>query len=66
MLDCLSAHENFIHIVDYRPNVTVKFNHKPEQTLPMLVLEYAEKGDLFELISKGGRFSPEVSRYYIK
>jgi hypothetical protein len=32
----------------------------------MLVLEFAEKGDLFELISKGGRLIPEVCRYYTK
>jgi serine/threonine protein kinase len=32
----------------------------------MIILEFAEGGDLFDYMSKQGRFCPEVSRTYIK
>jgi hypothetical protein len=52
--------------VEYRPEARVKLNSRPERVKPMIVLEFAEKGDLFESISKQGRFIPTVSRFYIR
>lgn len=45
-------------MVDYRPFAKVKIQGKPEDKKPMIILEFAQSGDLFDYISKLGRFTP--------
>ncbi len=53
-------------MVDHRPQAKVKIGTKPEEKRPLLVLELAEGGELFDFLSKTGRFTPEVCRVYFK
>jgi serine/threonine protein kinase len=53
-------------MVDYRIDAKIKLNNKAEERRPLIVLELAEGGELFEYISKLGRFTPEVCRTYLK
>jgi serine/threonine protein kinase len=53
-------------MVDHRPQAKVKVGTKPEEKRPLIVLELAEGGELFDFLSKTGRFIPEVCRVYFK
>jgi serine/threonine protein kinase len=53
-------------MVDHRQQAKVKIGIKPEEKRPLIVLELAEGGELFEFLSKTGRFTSEVCRVYFK
>ena len=53
-------------MVDHRPQAKIKLNYKSEELRPLIVLELAQGGELFEFISKSGQFAPQVCRVYIK
>ena len=57
---------HLINIVDSRINATVKTHARPEEKRPVIVLELAEGGELFDFLSKLGKFTPEVCRAYTK
>jgi serine/threonine protein kinase len=59
-------HSHLINMVDHRPQAKIKFNHRPEEKRPLLVLDLAEGGELFDYLSKTGKFSPELTRTYAK
>lgn len=44
----------------------VKLPKKDEITRPVIILEFAEGGELFDYIAKQGRFAPEICRTLIK
>jgi serine/threonine protein kinase len=51
---------NLINIVDSRLNAKVKTSHTnwQEERRPLIVLELAEGGELFDFLSKLGKFTP--------
>ena len=53
-------------MIDHHPLAKFKLENRPEEKRPLLVLELAEGGELFEFLSKLKNFSPEVSRTYFK
>ena len=53
-------------MVDSKIDGKVKVSADDEERKPIIVLEFAEKGELFEFISKGGRFKPEICRSVFK
>ena len=53
-------------MVDAKLDGRVKLNKKEEEIKPIIVLEFAEGGELFEFISKEGRFKPEICRTLFK
>lgn len=59
-------YKHLINMVDHRPQAKVKIGNRPEEKRPLIVLELAEGGELFEFLSKTGRFTPEVCRVYFK
>ena len=54
--------KNLINMVEYKIDGKVKLYGKDEERKPIIVLEFAEGGELFEYLSKGGRFRPEITR----
>lgn len=58
--------KNLINMVDSKLDGKVKINENDEEKKPIIVLEFAEKGELFEFISKGGKFKPEICRSVFK
>lgn len=59
-------HPHLINMIDHRPQAKFKLNNRPEEKRPLIVLELAEGGELFDYISKTGAFSPELARAYLK
>lgn len=53
-------------MVDHRPQAKVRIGNRPEEKRPLLVLDLAEGGELFDFLSKLGKFLPEVCRTYTK
>ncbi len=53
---------NLINIVGDKEEAKVKLPGKEEFTRPVLFLEFAEGGELFEYIAKEGRFPAEICR----
>lgn len=53
-------------MVDHRPQAKIKLNHKLEELRPLIVLELAEGGELFEFLSKLGPLPAEACRVYMK
>lgn len=51
-----------INIVSSKIDATVRLLGKPETTRPIIVLEFAEGGELFDYIAKEGKFKPEICR----
>ena len=62
LLDC----PNLINIIDSKVDGKVKLEGNEETTRPIVVLEYADKGELYEYISTLGAFSHDVCRAVIK
>ena len=60
------SHPHLINLTDQRSEAKVKVNNRPEEKRPIIVLELAEGGELFDFLSKTGRFSAEVCRAYFK
>lgn len=50
--------KNLINMVDGKEDGKVKMANKPLERRPVLVLEYAEGGELFEHLRQEGRFKP--------
>ena len=59
-------HPNLINMLDHRPQAKIKLQGKTEERRPLVVLELAEGGELFDYLSKTGKFSTELSRFYVK
>lgn len=59
-------HPHLINMVDHRPQAKFKLVSRPEEKRPLIVLELAEGGELFDYISKTGAFSPELARTLLK
>lgn len=57
---------HLINIVDSKIDAKVKLAGKGVEIKPLIVLELAEGGELFEFISKQGKFKPDVCRAYTK
>ena len=57
-------HPNLINQVDHRLQAKFKLDQRQEEKRPLIVLELAEGGELFDYISKTGRFTPEMTRTY--
>ena len=51
-------HPHLINMISYDPKAKIKIQHQDEQIRPMIVLELAEQGELFEYVSKTGKFTP--------
>lgn len=58
--------KNLINIVESKINAKVNLDGKPETTRPIIVLEFAEGGELFEYIAKEGRLRPDICRSLFK
>jgi serine/threonine protein kinase len=59
-------HPNLINMIDHRPQAKIQLAKKPVEKRPLIVLELAEGGELFDYISKTGSFSSELARTYLK
>lgn len=57
---------HLINLVDHRVQAKIKIGTRPEEKRPVIVLELAEGGELFDFLSKQGRFIPELCRTYTK
>ena len=51
---------------DFQEKAKIQLKNLPEEKRPMIVLELADGGELYDYVSKTGRFTPEVCRYYGK
>lgn len=56
---------HLINLVEYHQAVKVRVAKRGEEVRPMIVLEYASGGELFEYVSKLGGFSQEMCRTYM-
>jgi serine/threonine protein kinase len=62
----LIDHKHLIKMIDHSPAARFKRNKHPEEQRPLVVLELAEGGELFDFIAKTGRFSEELARTFVK
>lgn len=58
----LLDHPNVIKMKEFFPSTSIKFQDKMEVQKAVIVLEYAENGDLFEYISICKGFKPHICR----
>ena len=60
------AHPHLINMLDHRQQAKVRLRGTPVFTRPIIVMEYAERGDLFDYLRESGPFIEEVCRTYFK
>lgn len=65
-VDCMARidHPNVCKIIDFNESTVAvtKYGHKAD--ISYIAMEYQEEGDLFDWISKTGKFSEDEARYY--
>lgn len=49
---------HLINLVDQRAQAKIKIGNRPEEKRPLIVLELADGGELFDFLSKQGKFIP--------
>jgi serine/threonine protein kinase len=59
-------HESIVKVVAVGKGPYDKQNGKEPKDVFFIVMEYAEHGELFDMLSNTGKFSEEVARYYFK
>lgn len=59
-------HHNLINMITHRHQAKFKLENRPEENRHLVVLDLAEGGQLFDYISKTGKFSVELARTYAK
>lgn len=62
----LIDHRHLIKMLDHSPAAPFKKKNNQEEQRPLVVLELAEGGELFNLIAKTGKLSEELSRTFAK
>lgn len=62
----LVDHKHLIKMIDHSPAAPFKIKNNQEERRPLVVLELAESGELFDFIAKTGRLSEELSRTFVK
>lgn len=61
-LSLLQKHPNLIQMCEANPEAVIKYGDSTELKRSIIVLEFAEKGDLFEYIKVTKGFQPEMAR----
>lgn len=59
-------HPNILKLVDYSDKHTVVTKSDKVVNINLIVLEYAENGELFKYIAETGSFAESTARYYFK
>ena len=60
------SHPHLVNMLDQRPQAHVCLRGQPPVTRPVLVMEYADKGDLFDYLRDSGPFSENAARAYFR
>ncbi len=58
------SHPNIISTIELNSEGIYQKNGKANNLGPFMVMEYAEKGLLFDYVIFSGKFSEETSRFY--
>lgn len=62
----LIDHKHLVKMFDHSVAAPCKKKNNQEEQRPIVILELAEDGELFNFIAKTGRFNEELSRVYAK
>ena len=65
---CQLSHKNLVKMqkLIYNKEYYGKFSNQPKYIIIGIVMEYAERGDVFDFVRKTRRFDSKMTRYFFK